>query len=348
MNRFTLILTIVAGNLTCLPVLAAESSPGVLSKPPAWQPPDAAEVRSQVMEVLQERKVDDATRAKAEELWAGAKEPSGVELLDLVVRTFALADENCRSLVDLCSKPRTSLVPPSQPWLTDPATPPMIANNFRLLYGRWLAHERMFDEAQEQLAGLEPKDVVDPASLLFYQGVVYHRLLDRENGIKAIDRLLDGVEQSPRRYTAVARLMKADLKDLEEDTLDHISRRMEDVERRLQLGRAGPKVRKVEDGVIESLDKMIKKIQEQQQQQQQQASSGGSMQPSNPAQESQIMEGKGRGEVTKRDIGDESGWGDLPPKDREEALQQIGRDFPAHYRDVIEQYFRRLAGEGSE
>ena len=26
-------------------------------------------------------------------------------------------------------------------------------------------------------------------------------------------------------------------------------------------------------------------------------------------------------------------------------MQQIGRDFPAHYRDAIEQYFRRLATE---
>ena len=29
----------------------------------------------------------------------------------------------------------------------------------------------------------------------------------------------------------------------------------------------------------------------------------------------------------------------------EAALQQIGKEFPSHYRDVIEQYFRRLAGQ---
>jgi len=45
------------------------------------------------------------------------------------------------------------------------------------------------------------------------------------------------------------------------------------------------------------------------------------------------------GEVTKKNIGSKSGWGDLPPKEREEAMQQIGRDFPSHYRDAIEQYF---------
>jgi hypothetical protein len=60
------------------------------------------------------------------------------------------------------------------------------------------------------------------------------------------------------------------------------------------------------------------------------------------------MGGRGPGEVTKKKIGSGSGWGDLPPRDREEAMQEIGRDFPSHYRDAIEQYFRRLAGEGAK
>jgi len=60
------------------------------------------------------------------------------------------------------------------------------------------------------------------------------------------------------------------------------------------------------------------------------------------------MGGRGPGEVTKKNIGSKSGWGDLPPKQRQEALQQIGKDFPAHYRDVIEQYFRKLASEEAE
>jgi hypothetical protein len=30
-------------------------------------------------------------------------------------------------------------------------------------------------------------------------------------------------------------------------------------------------------------------------------------------------------------------------KDREQALQEVGREFPSHYREVIEEYFRQLA-----
>ncbi len=101
-------------------------------------------------------------------------------------QTFALVDENARKLVDLCSKPRSQAGAAGQAWLADPKTPPWWPTTCGSVYGRWLVQQAMFDEALEQLAGLKPEDVVDPASLLFYQAVVYHRLLNREPGLEAI------------------------------------------------------------------------------------------------------------------------------------------------------------------
>jgi hypothetical protein len=60
-----------------------------------------------------------------------------------------------------------------------------------------------------------------------------------------------------------------------------------------------------------------------------------------------VLGGSGPGETNRRKLGSGDGWGELPPKERQEAMQQIGKDFPAHYRDVVEQFFRKLAGEGS-
>ena len=98
-----------------------------------------------------------------------------------------------------------------------------------------------------------------------------------------------------------------------------------------------------------SLDKMIKKIEEdQQKQQQQQQGNSSSSQSNQPAQDSRPMALKGPGEVTKKQFKDHGGWGDLPPKQREEALQLVGREFPPHYRDIIEQYYRGQATKGSE
>ena len=140
--------------------------------------------------------------------------------------------------------------------------------------------------------------------------------------------------------------MQDDLKGLEEDTLDHIARRMEDIHRRLDLGRAGPKVRKVEKGVIESLDKLIKKLEEEQQQQE--SNSASSTRSTQPARR-KPADGRARaGRSDEEGHRLEKRLGRHAAKQREEAMQQIGRDFPAHYRDAIEQYFRRLAAEKNE
>ena len=84
-----------------------------------------------------------------------------------------------------------------------------------------------------------------------------------------------------------------------------------------------------------------------QQQQSQSSPSAGGQPQGTPMQDSQIAELKAPGKVERRDIGRGTGWGNLPEKDREKALQEIGREFPSHYREVIEEYFRRLAAEES-
>ena len=65
-------------------------------------------------------------------------------------------------------------------------------------------------------------------------------------------------------------------------------------------------------------------------------------------QDSRLAELKAPGKVDPRDIGDSADWGDMPAKEREQALQDVGREFPSHYREVIEEYFRRLAAEESD
>ncbi|HKD36539.1 MAG TPA: hypothetical protein VKB78_07050, partial [Pirellulales bacterium] len=113
---------------------------------------------------------------------------------------------------------------------------------------------------------------------------------------------------------------------------------------------AGKKVRKVEDGIIASLDKLI----EEEEQRQQQAAAAaaamgrGAKQSRSPAPDSAPLQGKGPGEVAKRQIGTHSNWGDLNPKERQEVLQSIGKEYPSHYREIIEQYFKRLAADDED
>lgn len=344
--QFSIALALLACSAATAAPMATPSDP-VIRKAPTWHLPQVAEVKSQAADWVRKNCKDRDAQAKALAVIAGIGENAGgTELLDRLGEAFAAADPGVAELVDLCSRPRVRAVLPSFAWMTDPKASPIVAANMRLYFGRWLVQGEWFEEALEQIGSLKPADVAAPAELLFYQGVAYHRMLNKEQGLKTLGQLLDGAEFAPRRYVAVALLMQSDLDSLEDGTLDHIARQMDSNGRWLDKGRAGPKVRKAEGRIIESLDKIIKKIEDQQNQQNNNAG-GSTLRPNRPALNSTPMGGKAPGEVDKRDLGHKSGWGNLPPKQREEALQQMGKDFPPHYREAIEQYFRKLATEES-
>ncbi len=115
--------------------------------------------------------------------------------------------------------------------------------------------------------------------------------------------------------------MESDIKPLKEDSLDEISRLMNDVERRLAFGRTGKSVRDKQQAIIDKLEKSIDKMEEQLQQQQQQKQkqqkdkkekekkNGKS---NSPMDQSEIAEVKGEGDVDAKDIGNASGWGISP------------------------------------
>ena len=215
----------------------------------------------------------------------------------------------------------------------------------RLWTARKLIRLARYDEAAILLKNLPIDSSVDPTTLLFCKAACEYWLLDIEEAAQSVAKLLEREQELPVRYRQLALLLEADITSIKEDSLDHISRRMRDVTRRLELGHAGPGVQAVQNGVIDSLDKLIKKLEEQKKQQTSggAGSAGGSMSDGRPMEDSQLAGGKGRGEVKQRELGDTEDWGNLPPREREDALQQIGRDYPAHYREAIEQYFKRLA-----
>lgn len=298
-----------------------------------------AEVRGKVMARLATASgIDRATVAAITKLWSD-QATTGVDLVELVARSAALVDDRAAAVVRIGSGLTDPWNVPPQPWLAEEGVDPWIRDQLRLYFGRWLAQRKMYDAALEMLAGLEPTDVVDPATLLFYQGAAYHHQLRKAPGLRALDRLLNDTADCPQRFEVVAGLMREDLKKLEDESLDHIARRMGDVHRRLDIGDGGRRTQRIEDGIIESLDRMIEEMEKQQQQQQ----GNGGGQSSSPMQDSRIAKQKGPGNVTPKDIGKKSDWGDLPLETREQIRQQLGKDLPAHYYDLIQQYFGNRA-----
>jgi hypothetical protein len=319
-----------------------------LERRASWRQPTAAEVKTQLDQWLAGRNLDAPTRQKIDALWPAATNAPSDTLLDRLVDTLALVEPSTRELTALCRSAQLPADLPPFAWLQDQAGAPLVRNNLRLHYARWLAQRALYDESLAQIRDLQPADVVDPAMLLFYQSVGHHRLLNKDEFLASATRLLENKGTLPRRYETVARLMEADLKPLKPDSLDEISRLMNDVERRLGLGRAGKKVRQQEDDIVAKLEKLIKDLEDRQQEQQKQQAGHQGAAPNKPMEDSQPAGQKGPGEVEQKRTGSQSGWGNLPPKQRQEALQQISKGLPAHYRDVIEEYFRRLAKEGNE
>jgi hypothetical protein len=318
-----------------------------LEKRATWTVPATADVKARLDDYLATKSLDEAAKLKIDALWPDeALALEGSELLDRLAASLAVVEPRAAQIVAACQDAAT-LPPPKFEILADESAPIFVRDNLRLYVGRWLAQNHLVDESLEALKDAKAENVADPATLLFHQAVGYHRLLKKDECLAAVSKLLEREAELPRRYVTLAHLMEADIKPLKVDSLDEIARLMEDVRRRLALARAGKTVRDEEDTIVAKLEKMIEELEKQQQQQQQQSSGqAGGQQPNSPMQDSQAAQMRGAGEVDPKSLGKKDGWGNLPPKERQEVMQQIGRELPAHFRETIEEYFKRLAQDG--
>jgi hypothetical protein len=319
-----------------------------LAKRATWTIPVTADVKSKLDDYLAGKTLDETAKLKIEALWPDeAQQVENAELLDRLTTSLAVVEPKAAEVVAAVRAGAIPLTQPKFAALSDESLPPLVRDNLRLLVGRWLAQHDLVDESLEVLKDTSPDHVADPATLLFYQAMGQHRLLKKDECLASVTRLLEREEELPRRFVTLARLMEADIKPLKVDSLDEIARMMDDIRRRLALSRAGKVVRDEEDAVVAKLEKMIEELEKQrQQQQQQQSGNQGGRQPNNPLQDSQAAQLKGKGEVDPKNLGKKDGWGNLPPKQRQEVMQQIGRELPAHFRETIEEYFKKLAQDG--
>ena len=332
LGAFLVILLFLAGRLS-----AADD---------VFAPPTAADVRTKALQWVADRSVTDkATLENIGREWViEGNSLTTEEIFQRVIRTLTRADgdakqvvESCREAIPVATWPRE--VVPQTDAMTDFAR-----QHLRLFVGRFLAQRQLYEEALEVLVAVDPKQVVDPASYFFQRAICEHQLLKKSDAMKSLGNLLDNTQNVPERYKAVALLMRHDIEQLKEASLGEVAKKMSDVERRLILGRGGEKTQKVEEEIVEALDEIIKKVE-----QQQQNSGGGGGQGGNQNQsggaagDSSVKGATAPGEVDKKDIGNKAGWGSLAPKKAAEAKNVINRNFPSHYREAIEQYFKKLA-----
>ncbi|MGL4553134.1 MAG: hypothetical protein ACRC33_18365 [Gemmataceae bacterium] len=239
-------------------------SPGADTKPRkdeatfgALKSPDAAEVKKQAEAWL--ASVGKADAAKFKAVWDG----DGT-LLEKVTATLVMGDADAARLLASArdaDAPAPTDVPAA---LKDAKRPAFYRHALALAYGRALAGRKVYEEALEALATLKPEDALDPAAYFFHKAVCEHSLMMKERADGSIDRLLVDVADGPERYRMVAALMHFDMLTWQDKDLGWIARKMDNVQRRLDLKRGGKGTQKMQKEVLVRLEEMIKEIENQQ------------------------------------------------------------------------------------
>ncbi len=298
-------------------------------------------------------KTDTATQKKFNAIW----NQKNRSVLDRVTDTIVMANADAAKLLQEVGNPLKSAPTEVPGLITNKKSPAFLRNNLALAYARQLVHRRIYEEALAALKTIRAEDVVDPSSFLFHRAVCEHGLLEKKNALNSINRLIKDVIDSPERYKMVSLLMLMDMETWKSKDLAAIARKMENIERRLDLARGGPVTQKLQKDVVRRLDEIIKKLENKAKSDcecqnggscpnggQSKPGNAGGDNPSAPMKDSQIANNGGSGDVNQAKLRKlAKGWGNLPERERTQILQELTRGLSSRHREAIENYFRRIA-----
>jgi hypothetical protein len=292
---------------------------------------------------------------KDEASFGALRAPDAAEVRK-VTATLVLGDADAAKLLADAKDPGASAPTAVPALLKDAKKPAFYRQALALAYGKALTSRKVYEEGLEALLTLKPEEALDPSAYFFHKAVCEHSLMLKDKADGSIDRLLVDVSDSPERYRMVAALMHFDMLTWQEKDLGWIARKMDNVQRRLDLKRGGKQTQKMQKEVLVRLEEMIKEI-ENQQKNSSQCNGGdcpGGGQPGNgsapgtdtstsPMQDTMGGTANGTGNIDAKKAKEIAEvWGKLPEKERAAALRELTRSMPAKDRAVIESYFREL------
>ena len=225
----------------------------------ALKPPAFEATRDQALSWLKSVGKADAKKAEFDALWKD--EDRG--LLDLVSATLVLGDENAAKLLTEARDPETSAPIQVPDLLKDNNQPSFYRANLALAYAKALSNRRIYEETLTVLKTVKPEQVVDPAAYFFHRAVAEHAMLLKAEANRSITGLLEDVGDAPDRYKMVGVLMFYDMQGWRDKDLGTIARKMDNIERRLELARGGPQTQKLQREVVARLDEIIKELENQ-------------------------------------------------------------------------------------
>ncbi|MDR1925807.1 MAG: hypothetical protein LBQ66_15685 [Planctomycetaceae bacterium] len=288
----------------------------------------------------------------------GEQNISGEELLERTIESMRRANNHIADYLKRCDDLAWQELPygqklvtpqiPLQIHLGKSSSSQYLHNSLKFYLAIKLVQGRFYDEAIKILEELRPEDCVNPAELLINRAIIYSSLSMNKEGqsaINAFNIVAKNDSTVPRRYVELAKLIEFDMKkEADPKNPQQISKKMDNARRKLGKGDTDEDTQKAEKDVLESLEKLIEEVEKQAKKSCKGDGKGeGDITSDNHAEDSEVLRGKAPGNVDRKEFNAEGNWGGLPPKEREAALSKIEREFPAHYRDIIENYFREMA-----
>jgi hypothetical protein len=226
--------------------------------------PTEIAVRVQAANWLKETGKYNACREQFEAVWSQQDRT----LLDKLSATFALGDAEAAKVLAQARAADASAPTALPEVLADTKKPVFFRANLALAYAKTLTTRKVYEEALETFKLFKAEQVVDPSSFLFHKAVAEYGLMLKKDAGETIARLLDDVPSAPERYKTVATLMHFDMIGWQDrsvlDKLAGIGRKMDNVQRRLELERIGKKTQKQQKDVVARLDELIKELENQQ------------------------------------------------------------------------------------
>jgi hypothetical protein len=222
--------------------------------------PSPETTRSQALDWLKGvRPMADDTKKEFDALWS----QSDRSLLDRVADTLALGDAQAAKLLAEARDSGTTAPTKVPDLLKDEKQSAFYRSNLALAYAKALSNRRIHEEALDALRLVKPENVVDPAGYFFVRAVAEHALLLKNEAFRSIVGVVEDVTDAPDRYKIVSLLMLYDMQSWKDKDLGWIARKMDNIERRLELARGGPQTQKMQTEVVRRLDEIIKELENQ-------------------------------------------------------------------------------------
>lgn len=312
---------------------------------------------------------DDAARDKlaaavgsdvAEEAWATER-----TVAERVLAGLSAGKPELAAVLAAAADPDAPAPTAPPAFVTDAGLGRFAKSNLAAAYLTALAGRRVYEEALAVAPAVVPEELADPAGYLFHKAACEHALGKRDAAAGTLRTLLDDTAEVPDRYRVTATLLFFDVEGWPQDEkhLANVSRLAANSGRRLDLARGGPVTQDIQKKIVFRIDEQIKQAEQklkQQQQQQAQGGQGGKGKPQEcpdgggekqgqasgqgqPMDDSRIATNSGKGVVDEKKLRQyEAEWGKLPEAERKRVVQEISRDLPPKYKQMVESYFASL------